>query len=131
MSEEGVQLSTITIMVYNRKGGVGKTSVSGNLAALLAALGFNVAVIDGDDQKNVTKLDARKKWKATLSNVIMETQMGAISYPPVPLLEAMVQIRKRLWLIAADTALGITSDHIGRMDEQEVLAERLAALRAQ
>lgn len=129
--EEIVQPSLVGIMVYNRKGGVGKTSVSGNLAALLAALGFNVVIIDGDDQQNVTKLDARQKWKASLSNVIMETQMGAIAHPPVPLLDAMVQIRKRLWLVPADSALGTASDHIGRMDEQEVLADRIADLRTQ
>lgn len=68
--------ATVVIMVYNRKGGVGKTSISGNLAANLAALGFNVAIIDGDDQTNISRLDKYKKAPASLTNVIMETSMG-------------------------------------------------------
>lgn len=119
----------IVIMVYNRKGGVGKTSVAGNLAALLAALGFNVALVDGDDQTNISKLDSRQKAPASLTNVIMETRMGVTVHPPVPLLNAMVQVRKRLWLIPADSTLTTANDHIGSRDEHEILVERIAGLR--
>lgn len=122
--------STIVIMVYNRKGGVGKTSISGNLAANLAALGFNVAIIDGDDQTNISRLDKWKKFPASLTNVIMETSMGETVYPPVPLRDAMVQIRKRLWLVTSNATLPAADDHIGRLDQHDVLRERIDGLRA-
>lgn len=121
--------ATVVIMVYNRKGGVGKTSISGNLAANLAALGFNVAIIDGDDQTNISRLDKYKKAPASLTNVIMETSMGVTVYPPVPLLNAMVQIRKRLWLVTSNATLPAADDHIGRQDQHDVLKERIDGLR--
>jgi chromosome partitioning protein len=40
----------VTIVVSNRKGGAGKTTVSVNLAAELAALGLRVLVVDLDSQ---------------------------------------------------------------------------------
>lgn len=119
----------VVIMVYNRKGGVGKTSVSGNLAAMLAALGFHVAIIDGDDQTNVSRLDDKKRALASLTNVIMETRLGPQTYPAVPMRDAMVQVRKRLWLIPADSTLTTANDHIGSKDEQEALVDRVLELR--
>jgi cellulose biosynthesis protein BcsQ len=131
MSEEEAlaAVTFIVLMVYNRKGGVGKTLIAAALATLLAALGFHVGIADGDDQENVSSLDKRNRARASLSNVIMETRMGSTVHPPVPLRNAMVQIRKRLWLIRADTTLGTASDHIGNQDEQDILADRIEELR--
>ncbi|MGH2510956.1 MAG: ParA family protein, partial [Ktedonobacteraceae bacterium] len=97
MSEEEKTQATylatfVVIMVYNRKGGVGKTSVAGNLAAILAALGFHVAIIDGDDQTNVSRLDDKKRAPASLTNVIMETRLGSQTSPAVSMRDAMVQV---------------------------------------
>jgi chromosome partitioning protein len=128
-AQDSVTPGPAVIMVYNRKGGVGKTSVAGNLAASLAALGFNVAIVDGDDQTNISRLDTRKKARAYLTNVIMETRMGATLYPPAPLLDAMVQVRKRLWLVPSDSSLTTANDHIGSKDEHEILVDRIAGLR--
>lgn len=43
------------IGVYNRKGGVGKTTCAINLAAAFAMMGRDVLLVDGDTQMNATK----------------------------------------------------------------------------
>lgn len=44
----------VTMAIYAQKGGVGKTSVAGNVATSLQLLGYRVLVIDADHQANLT-----------------------------------------------------------------------------
>lgn len=43
------------IAITGRKGGIGKSTITGNLAAEFADLGYSVAVLDTDSQKSLTK----------------------------------------------------------------------------
>jgi len=48
------------LSIINRKGGVGKTTVTANLAYELKHLGFNVLVVDLDSQCDLTKIFDKK-----------------------------------------------------------------------
>ncbi|MGA1283662.1 MAG: AAA family ATPase, partial [Prochlorothrix sp.] len=53
-SQESVSRKMKVITIYHNKGGVGKTTVSTNLAAALANKGFRILLIDLDAQANST-----------------------------------------------------------------------------
>jgi cellulose biosynthesis protein BcsQ len=60
-----------TIVFYNNKGGVGKTTTTGNVAHHLSQTGARVAVVDGDPQGNMTKwLMGEKEIKGTITEVL-------------------------------------------------------------
>ncbi len=44
------------ISVFNHKGGVGKTSLTFNIASALGYLGHKVLVVDADPQSNLTSI---------------------------------------------------------------------------
>jgi len=50
-----VKRKTFVVTVANTKGGVGKSTVSGNLAWGLAAMGARIMLVDADAQASVTK----------------------------------------------------------------------------
>jgi chromosome partitioning protein len=84
----------ITIAVANQKGGVGKTTVTRELAACCALRGFQTLAIDADPQGNLTSswVDA-DLYEATLSHVLIEpestTQGGKVE--PLPLDDAILE----------------------------------------
>lgn len=59
------------IAFVNQKGGVGKTTLSINIASVLADLGYNVLLIDNDSQSNVTNTFLTEEPQKTLYNVIL------------------------------------------------------------
>jgi chromosome partitioning protein len=108
-------------MISNKKGGVGKTSLTLQIASILAAAGFHVGILDGDGQANATSLALpRRQFPATLTDVVIKE---------TPLLQAMVQVRRRLWVVPADENLNEASNHITKEKDFNILPYRIAALR--
>jgi len=120
-------LETEAVIANNKKGGVGKTTLIAAIAAILAALGFNVAIADGDGQENASKLSHPRPFegeKHTLTFTQVVTQER-------PLVDAMVQVRKNLWLIPADPFLEEAALRIRRLNNPYLIAEKVAQLKAQ
>jgi cellulose biosynthesis protein BcsQ len=109
------------ILDTNDKGGVGKTTITLLLAALLAALGYYVAIVDADKQRNATSLARpRTNFPADLTQVVKGEKT---------LREAMVQIRKRLWLVPGAEDLKEASNHIANAKDYNIISYRVTALR--
>lgn len=122
-----VELETDSIILNNRKGGVGKTTLTAFIAAILAALGFNVTVVDGDSQENASKLAYPRPY---------EGETHAVTFTQVvtqgkSLLDAMVQVRKNLWVVPADPFLDEAALRITKLKNPYLIAERVAQLKAQ
>ena len=67
-----------TIAVVNQKGGVGKTTSTVNLAATVAAKGYNVLIVDIDPQGNATSglgINKRELEKSSYDVLINSMQV--------------------------------------------------------
>ena len=117
-----------TIAVVNGKGGVGKTSVSANLAGLLAAAGYRVLAIDLDPQGNLG--NDLGYLGAGLSDAGAAMQAAAISgVAPIP----VAGIRDGLDVVPGgehlhDLAAVLQSRRLGGRGGVEPLAASIAAV---
>ncbi|MGH9897454.1 MAG: ParA family protein [Pyrinomonadaceae bacterium] len=99
----------ITIAVANQKGGVGKTTVTRELAACCALRGYQTLAIDCDPQGNLTSswVDA-DVYNLTLSHVLIEPESGlaGAKSEPFPLDDAIVESPvEKLDIVPADIRL--------------------------
>lgn len=107
-----------TIVFFNNKGGVGKTSMAYHLAWMFRDMGKRVLAVDLDPQSNLTSIflnenEIEKLWPEGDHS---DTILGSIS----PLIESLGDIRepkpitidRRLHLIAGDLGLSTFEDRL-------------------
>lgn len=108
------------VAILNQKGGTGKTTTAINLAAGIAARGFDVLLVDLDAQGNVgASLGIR--GERTAYHLLAQR-------PPTTVEEAIVPVRNHLDVITADATLAQAEVELARLDgaRDGVLAGRLA-----
>ena len=86
------------ISVANEKGGVGKSTVSGTLAAGLNLRGYKVLMIDGDPQTNLTMSFLTEQADDVPSLYHVYSEGESID-------EVKVQVREGLDIVPGDFAL--------------------------
>ncbi|SBW20113.1 ParA family protein [Protofrankia symbiont of Coriaria ruscifolia] len=120
----------ISVVLFNNKGGVGKTTLTYHLAHMLQRLGKNVLAVDLDPQSNLTAafLDEEKLeliWRESNGSTWSAGQGDADSATTVaaavrPIMEGMGDIRPcepeqiadGLWLLAGDLTLSAFEDRL-------------------
>jgi chromosome partitioning protein len=118
----GGQRRARRVAILNQKGGTGKTTTAVNLAAGIAARGFEVLLVDLDAQGNVgTSLGVR--GERTLYHLLVDE-----STRPE---EVLVPVRGHLDVITSDATLAAAEVYLARLDQgrDRVLTDRLNGLR--
>ncbi|HUS66931.1 MAG TPA: ParA family protein [Kofleriaceae bacterium] len=112
------------LAILNQKGGTGKTTTAINLAAGIAARGFDVLLVDCDAQGNVgASLGIR--GERTLYHVLTQD-------PATVPDEAVVPVRNHFDVITSDATLAQAEVYLARLDagRARVLADRMGQLKA-
>ena len=74
----------ITFTIASTKGGVGKTTLTANLGALLADMGLRVLLVDADVQPSLSKyFPLSPQPVAGLTDVIVRGEVAAASITPL------------------------------------------------
>ena len=117
----------MTIMMALRKGGVGKTTMSVNLAVFLAALGFHIVIIDGDSQRNASALSALRDLDTNelRDRIYSQGTFKDAILGQKTLRDVIYQVRKNLWVIPADDYLDMGRYHILAKKDFDVISRLL------
>ena len=111
------------ITVSQRKGGVGKSSSTLNLACAFAEAGHRVLVADMDDQQNTTSVAGYESCKYTIEDLIMKSDL--------PAEEIIVKSDwDNVWMLPAlDNLSGVIKYLDSEVGGQHLLRERLEKVR--
>ncbi|MFR9753741.1 ParA family protein [Nocardia sp. 004] len=100
-----------TILVANRKGGVGKSSIVAAIAVLVAKAGKRVLVIDADPQGNCTQRDLGVRDGDNGKSLAMAIQYGQVLEPVRDVRPGLDVIAGGNLLSLATTIITSSSDH--------------------
>ena len=111
----------ITFTIASTKGGVGKTTLTANLGALLADMGLRVLLVDADVQPSLSKyFPLSPQPVAGLTDVIVRGEVAAASITPT--------VYPNLHLVASDDPEGrLPNWLLGRIDRGFRLRHALRA----
>lgn len=107
-----------TIAVYHNKGGVGKTTVSVNLAAALCRKGFRVLLIDIDSQANSTFATGLVKFEFDEDDTLKDSNVSHLLLSGD--LDFIPDLARRSQLFN-DPEIDVIPSHITLIDVQEKL----------
>lgn len=117
------QMSIPVICVTNNKGGVGKTTLTGNLASALATDHHGVLVIDGDPQGHLTF------WLTNQRRVPAQLSLHAVLTQDVPI-QFFIQrtLERGVWIVPSSRELNDLPNGFNVWNLERRLAHALAHL---
>ena len=106
---------TVVISVTNQKGGVGKSTISGNLAVELLAQGHSVALLDADPQHSTVD------WAALGEGVLSKIVKSVDASNPKSLRKALDEASARCDRIVIDTPPSLTDAALAAMAASDIV----------
>jgi chromosome partitioning protein len=117
-------LSMKTIAIYHNKGGVGKTTISTNLAAALSKRGYRVLLIDIDAQANSTFATGLVKFQFEEEDDLRDRNVcHLISSPDTNFIHEIVRESQYF----SDPEISVIPSHINLIDRQGELTTIVAS----
>lgn len=114
-----------TYMMALRKGGVGKTTISVNIAVFLASLGFHVVIIDGDVQLNASELAIIRQDGRVLGRPYNKGTFRHVLLQEKSFKEVTYQVRKNLWVVPSDANINMGRYYILDTKDFDIVSRAL------
>jgi chromosome partitioning protein len=112
----------VVIAVFNMKGGVGKSTVSANLAWKAAEIGYRTLALDADPQGHMTTCLGQEpsEFKTTLLDVLVPDLHGET----MPVEQVRLEITPNLHLIAGNLSMCSINLRLSQQPEREYRLRR-------
>ena len=110
-----------TIAIANHKGGVGKTTTTASMGAVLASKGYRTLLVDLDAQANLTYSLLQYEPEITIYNSLSDGEALPIK-----------QLRENLWIIPSSLDMaGLDVEIVGAISREYILRNLLEPLAAE